>query len=202
MSILSFWGKSQTRRDCSQFESATAIRTTFAQRSYQTENGLFHCLYVLYYAKVESYALNHGGQKADALDLFQDVVAVLLQNLEKLNVENEAFGPYLMGITKNIWHQRFRRKSSTERPTDFMTEHLSNDGEDLSEFLDQIEDITRLTEAIQILNEKEQRFVQLFYFEEKSYAEIAELMDGNAESLKANRTRIMRKLRDYLLNNQ
>ncbi|AXE18182.1 hypothetical protein DR864_10730 [Runella rosea] len=206
MSILPFWGRSQTRRDCSQYESIATIKTTFRNATYRDENSMYNCLYILYYAKVESYVLNHGGKKDDALDVFQDVVAVVLvamRNTEKLlAIDTDDFAPYLMGIVKNTWRGRFRKKSSTERVTDFTTEVLNEDSEDLNEMLDILEDAQIVQEAIANLPIKQQDFVKLFYFEDKSYLEIAQELGQSADSLKANRYRIVQKLRDYLLRNQ
>lgn len=206
MSILPFWGRSQTRKDCSQYESITTIRTTFQRSDYRDENSMYNCLYVLYYAKTESYILNHGGKKEDALDVFQDVVAVILtalRNTEKLlSIDTDDFSPYLMGIVKNTWRARFRKKSSSERVTDFTTGTLNEDSEDLNEFLDALEDAQIVQEAIAVLPPKQQDFVRLFYFEDKSYVEIARETGQSAESLKANRYRIIQKLRDYLIHNQ
>ncbi len=206
MSILPFWGRTQTRKDCSRYESVSMIKTTLRKQEYRDENAMYNCLYVLYFAKIESFVLNHGGNKADALDVFQDVsaaVLVALRNTEKqLSLDSDVISPYLMGIAKNVWRTRFRRKSSTEVATDFTTVTDSGKSEDLGELLDELEDAQRLKEAIEQLPEKQRDFIKLFYFEDKSYTEIAMETGQSAEGLKANRHRIVQKLRDYLTGNQ
>ncbi len=200
--ILPFWGKARTRQNCQQYESYGNIVAALRKSAYGTENAVYHCFYVLYYAKARAFVLGNGGSEAVADDVFQDAMAAILVKMRRkdkaLVLHQDAFGPYLIKIVTNTWYSRFRVKSAGELVTDFTSESLPHDSEDLRDLLDAIEDAQLLHEAIAALPEKQRTFVQLYYIEGKSYDEIAKLTGQSAEALKANRHRIINRLREIL----
>lgn len=80
----------------------------------QLRTGQQHKALVKLYAhlpKVERMVRNHGGTRADAKDLFQDALIILLGK-----AKDEAFvltcsiGTYLYAICRNRWQEELRRR--------------------------------------------------------------------------------------------
>jgi RNA polymerase sigma factor (sigma-70 family) len=185
-------GTKNPKKDCSKYQSAIALQESMGSQSREA----FGCMYVLYYPNVLNFVKKMGGQKGDAEDVFQEVLAYLLVKLrnQQLNLKDDtAFGGYITAAAKNIWYQKFKKISIEKTGVDdFLFDNI-----DYSELIDneQFDFVINLEQCNEKLSKKEQLFIRLFYYEKLSYQEIAIQMQQTPESLKANRCRIINKLR-------
>jgi RNA polymerase sigma factor (sigma-70 family) len=76
-------------------------------------------IYRQYYPIVLGYIIRHGGDEAEAKDVFQESIIVIFKysQEDKLDIR-EDFGSFLMGIAKRIWLKHLRRISTHERYLD------------------------------------------------------------------------------------
>lgn len=85
-------------------------------------NFAFGALYKDYFGKVRRFIVQNSGNEADAEDVFQDAMLVLVEKLRQDNFQLTAsIGTYVMAICKNIWFKKLR-KSNWELDTKLMQE--------------------------------------------------------------------------------
>lgn len=158
------------------------------------QNRVFHCLYETVYNSVKKYILGHGGKESDAEDIFQDTMITLINNIVEKNLElsgEAAVQKYTMTTAKNIWNSYLRK----QKPTSVVMEDLA-EYEDFEKLLQAKEDEKTLLKAIDALKTKDcKEVIHLFYFEEMSMNEIAEILDKTAGSIKSNKPRCIEELK-------
>ena len=79
----------------------------------KTENNFaFGKLYQDNFGKISNFVLNNSGDQADAEDLFQDAMMVLVEKLRQDNFQLTAsINTYVYAICKNLWFKRLRDKN-------------------------------------------------------------------------------------------
>lgn len=69
----------------------------------------FKVIYERYFGLIEIYVIRNSGTSKDAEDLFQDVMIVLVEKLNKDNFQLRAkLKTYIMAIAKNLWLKKLR----------------------------------------------------------------------------------------------
>lgn len=75
----------------------------------QRDNAAYDILYQFYYPMVERFVLRNDGCKADAQDVFQETVLVLLDKVPRADfVLTSSLKTYLYAIASNLWLKRLR----------------------------------------------------------------------------------------------
>ena len=92
------------------------------------ENNLaFGELYKNYFASVEKFIKNNSGSAADAEDLFQDTLVVLLQKLRQDDfVLTASLKTYIMAITKHLWLKKLRVPYQEQAFSEFFSNSLQH----------------------------------------------------------------------------
>ncbi|KAA3612474.1 MAG: sigma-70 family RNA polymerase sigma factor [Calditrichaeota bacterium] len=142
-------------------------------------------LYISNERIISSYIKNHGGGAADIADLLQEAIIVLWQNVNAGRFELSAkISTYLFAIAKNKWMAEKRR----QKKLDHNIESLENktDGNNSLDNLIDDEQKLLVREALQKLEPPCKELLLLFYFEERSMNEIAEILNfANSNVAKA-----------------
>jgi len=69
----------------------------------------FAVLYKLYYPTIKLFVLRNSGQEADAEDLFQDAMIILVEKLRKQEFYLTAsLKNYVVAIVKHLWFKKMR----------------------------------------------------------------------------------------------
>lgn len=195
---------SPAETNCQQYEFVPGVLKGIEEWQREQRTSLFDCLYKLFFKPVLAYILHHGGTEEAAEDVFQDYSAELLQQIKEGHLSfahyQGPFGAIVMQGAKFIWLRQFRKKEFRVTSIGLPEESrgLASDL-DLTEFLQRQEDARALGKALDTLDAEHRIFVELFYQQGKSYQEIAVLTGKNASSMKANRHRIMEKLKTAFL---
>lgn len=75
----------------------------------------FKLIYEKYYGMVEAHVFRNSGNSSDAKDLFQDVMIVLVEKLERDDfVLSALLKTYIMAIAKNLWLKKLRGSRKNE----------------------------------------------------------------------------------------
>jgi len=139
----------------------------------------------LYFPKVKGHILKHGGNKADAEDVFQDGLLVMTENLTTLNYELKSSATtYLFGICKLLWLAKCR-KQGKEIPTDEIPEVELNE-DDLLEKLEKEKQFVQLGKVMNDIGEKCQELLLLFYGKKLSMKMIANKLKFSSEKIARN----------------
>ncbi len=118
----------------------------------------------------------------DAQDAVQQIFLKTISELHKYKVDY--FKSWIYMIAKNHCLMKLRDKGKLPFP---LNEHFfaADDSEDLNLLVKKNNTLDQLNAALQHLNKEQQLCVTLFYFEKKSYTEIAEHTGFNILQVKS-----------------
>ena len=138
------------------------------------DRSAFVYLYDNCYRVVEHYVRKNMGDTAEAKDIFQDAVLILVNKIdtEKVHFEKSVVA-YLIGITRYL----VLRKRSKNQPKIVPVQSLDhlNDSEELELLIRDQEQYALFHKHFSRLGSDCKKILQ-FFFDKKSMAEIAELM--------------------------
>lgn len=73
------------------------------------DNAAFNLLYTFYYPRIERFVKKNSGTSADAEDVFQETLMVLLEKVPKKDfVLTSSIKTYISAVATNIWLKRLR----------------------------------------------------------------------------------------------
>lgn len=155
----------------------------------------FESLYNKYYEQIYRYCYQRVSKEELADDLTSQVFLKALTNLKKYEYKGVPFGSWLFRIAMSVVYQSFKDKkaektinidSLTFKP--FLMDE--SDDELFSE-----EEKSKLKKAILTLTKEEIYILELRYFENRSFKEIAEILDIKENNAKVKAHRILGKLK-------
>ncbi len=155
-------------------------------------------LFLRYERMVRSYVTGNGGDQADAEDMLQEAIIVLWQNVCSGKFElTSRLSTYLLGVVKNKWRAEQRKRSRLESDAD-LGDYEDGNPSALDGVLSD-EQRQRVRTALNALSEICRELLTLFYFEERSMAEIARLLGfANADVAKAKKYQCKKALATLL----
>ena len=149
----------------------------FIERIKTNDRAVLGEIFLRYRKMVFSHILSHGGSKADAEDMLQEAIIVLWQNVCSGKFElRSKLGTYIMAVAKNKWMAEQRKRS---RYTSDGNLSLAEKEDEAPSSLDSLladEQQEAVQAALQKIGDNCRKLLMLFYFEERSMAEIAGIM--------------------------
>ena len=136
----------------------------------------------------------------DALDLYQDAVVVFVRNVRVGRLDPAACTPvtYLFAIGRNLALKHLRDGKRTVAP-DELEDELLRVPADLDELMREEHDQYLVRKGMDRLSDREREIIRLYYFEERSMAEIASLMGyKNADVAKKMKHVSFQKLAEFI----
>lgn len=93
----------------------------------QRDNAAFNLLYTFYYPGIQKFVKQNNGTSADAEDVFQETIMVLLEKVPKQDfVLTSSIKTYINAIARNIWLKRLRdAKQVTRLEFDYELEDMT-----------------------------------------------------------------------------
>lgn len=153
----------------------------------------FKPLYEYYYRSILQYILHRTNDIEDAADIASSVFYKALLNLKKYRDLSLPFGAWLFRIARNETMQHFRKKKKW-RYVVLDNALLQNLTEELE--TDNKETLLKATlMIIQSLDPDEIEILDLKYFQQKSYKEIAYILNASEGNLKVKTFRLLHKIR-------
>lgn len=132
----------------------------------------------------------------EAMDIFQDSMAVLYVNLKNGRYNQSAsLETYTLSICKNTWLYKLRgQQNANKRNSQYLElERL--------ETAENIPDLSKITALLDKLKADCKRILILYYYEKKSMREIMEIFDfKNQQSAKNKKSRCLQKLTEIIRN--
>lgn len=91
------------------------------------DNAAYSLLYTFYYPGIERFVKMNSGTPADAQDVFQETIMVLLDKVPKEDfILTSSIKTYITAIASNIWLKRLRdAKRITRLDPDYELEHMT-----------------------------------------------------------------------------
>ncbi len=151
---------------------------------------IFSYFYKNYYRMIEKLITSKGGLPADAEDVFQDALIILLAKSRQPNFKLTAkLSTLFYAIARNKWTNiQYHRKKFTG---------LNGQEEGIAEspLIDEDERLESVKKAILQLGNGCKNLITQYFYQQLSYAEIGLLNDNSPNYLKVKMHRCMTKLR-------
>ena len=164
----------------------------------QQEVQAFAPLYDRYYTPILLFVHNRCESKSAAVDITSQVFFNAVSNLKKFRAQGVPFSSWLYRIALNEVN-KFHRKNKTQRTVSMDTEQVVHVFEELDSAAE-VEKDKKLGKALQLLNEEELQYIELRFFEQRSFKEIAEICSITETNAKQKVYRTIEKLKQIIKN--
>jgi len=154
----------------------------------------FKFLYDAYFEQILNYIYKRMDDKDQAIDITQQTFIKALNNLHKYTFKGLPFSSWLYRIAYNEI-QEFYRKNS-KQVTVNLTDHIvAGLTEEMPEENDQSERLSRLKQVLKMLSVDEFRLLELRFFDQKPFQEIADILSITENNAKVKTYRILSKMK-------
>ncbi len=166
-----------------------------------TDN-LFTTLYEQYYDKIFNYIFRQVYQRERAEDLTSSTFMKALRYLKNNKREIENFNAWIYRIATNEVlkdHRKRRGKTAVSLDDEMLQlgEMVQDQRHDLQKTISAQIDIRQ---ALEKLEAKDALLVELYFFENKKYSEIAAILQVKETTLRSRLHRVLKKLKGYWQN--
>lgn len=153
-------------------------------------------MYKVNFIKVKRYVIKNSGNEQQAKDVYQEAFLAMWRNVknDKFTARSEtAINGYIYKIAKNKWMDHLR--SSRYKNTTFINREIEYDDSEMHENEAQSRKIRLIMTAVDKLGERCQLLLKLFYFEKKTFKEIAQIMNMDEASARNAKYRCQEQLK-------
>ncbi len=162
----------------------------------QLDPGRFDPLYKKYYARIVNYVYHRIDSKEIAYEITSQVFYNALNNLAKFKSQGTPFGAWLFQIAGNELNQWFR-KNKANRTINIDVAGIAHLKQEVDEKNCDADD-QKLFEALQRLGKDDLELIDLRFFEDRPFKEIAEITKMNESACKMRIYRILEKLKHLM----
>ena len=171
--------------------------TMLIRRAKDGDKDAFSQLYMNYVTPVYRYVFSRVRNKSDAEDIVSDTFMRAYQAFARFEDEGKTLLPYLFTIARNLLINQSRKK----KPDLIEQEQMDRQGDESFSPVREAMSSERslaLRASMVALSQMEREIVELRFFGEQSYAEIAVILEKREDAIRQHVARAMRKLRTHL----
>ena len=163
----------------------TLTETTLLDQLKDEQNTSFELLYRLYYPTIAAHVTRNSGNTADAEDIFQETIIVLLQQVRRADfVLTSSLKTYLVAIARSLWLNRLRAaKNAPLYGLDTYAGPGENAGFDQEPEPDQTE---KLTQWLTKITRHCQQLLNAIFFQHQSMSSLMQKMGWKNKHTAAN----------------
>lgn len=156
----------------------------------------FELLYHKYYRMVAKQAANAGRTGADAEDLFQELLVILVRKIRQPEFQLSAkLSTYLFAIARNLLYKQSGPDTLSRSADTILPERPSeNEADELAVRAQREEQLTAVVDQLELLQTDCRQVLKLFFFEKRSQVEIAGILGYSESFVKVKKFRCL----DYL----
>lgn len=168
------------------------------QRIRANDRNVLGELFRKYQKMVYNYIQQHGGNELDAEDVLQESIIVLWQKANSADFQlSSKLSTYIMAIAKNKWLAELRKQRRISHQEIQLNTMENNPGS--LEQLISAEKIEIIREAINHIPLLCKKLLLLYYFEEKSMEQIADILGlASADVAKSKKYQCKKSLEEIL----
>ena len=153
----------------------------------------FAVIYESHLTPVFRYLYARLGNREESEDLAQETFLKAYQALERFESTHDSFLPYLFTVARNLLINRVKKKTPQTMPAEDLDREQGNDStSSLSEKREQSESIQK---ALEVLTESEREVIELRFFAERTYTEIAVILEKREDAVRQQVARAIKKMR-------
>ena len=166
------------------------------QRAKGGDSKAFDMLYSTYFTPLYRYVFIRLKTREDAEDVVQDTFLKAYQALPRYEHTRDSMLPYLFTIARNLLINHTKKK----RPDTMAGEDIDRNADEgkTSDMAEASELRKELLQAMTLLSETEREVIELKFFGEQTYAEIAETLDKREDAIRQHVARAMKKMKEVL----
>lgn len=159
----------------------------------KSDMACFAALYEKYYIRIFRFVYQRVDSENTAADITSQVFVNAMCRLKDYVFKGVPFGSWLYRIARNEVNQHFR-KAHKERTYYANTEDFAGIADEIEE--DRISEILpKMMEAVGRLDDDEIEMIEMKYFEQRPYKEIADIFGITENNAKVKTFRILKKLK-------
>lgn len=172
---------------------------TLIERIRKNDRSVLGDLFVKFEKVVIKHIQTHGGNMDDAKDMLQESIIVLWQNVSAGRFKLQSkLSTYLVAVAKNKWMVEMRKKKRFVQ--DDPPDHINSAEPGILEKIVNEETLEHVKSALEKIKPVCKQLLLLFYFEERSMEDIAELMNfANINVAKSKKYQCKKALQDLVL---
>lgn len=165
----------------------------------KTDWSAFEVIYNTYVNEIFYYLMNRLGSKELAEDITSETFTKALENIKKFTWQGVPFRAWLYRIAINCANQNYNKaKKVVSVDVEDLSRLKGDDGMKIGEEMDKNLEKEKLKTAINKLKSEERTIIELRYFQDLSYEEIAETMNMSVSLIGVRIHRILKKLQAHL----
>lgn len=155
-------------------------------------------IYTDNFGTIKSFILQNNGSICDAQDVFQDALSIAWYNYRvgKFDPSKGSFDAYLIVIAKNKWIDQLRKKKKILiQSVEYIEDKTDDNIEDLENTEQKIE---KLLFTFQQIGDKCKEILHAYYYQKERLDTIAVRFGTNADVIKTQKNRCMKKLKELM----
>ncbi len=162
----------------------------------QRDPALFRPLYDRYFEPIYRFIFRRTGDEELAADLCSQVFLKAMQKLDGYNYRGVPFSSWLFKIASNEISQHYRQTQKTRI--------VSVEDTDLTSVMDEVEEDDselhklNLVKVLDTLDQKEMQLIEMRFFEQRPFKEIADVLGMTESNAKVKTYRILERLKTKL----
>lgn len=157
----------------------------------------FELLYDKYYEDVVRFVYQRVDTKASAFDVAQQTFIKAMNNIHKYEHRGVPFSAWLFRIAINEVNQLYR-KNKREQAINISSENIVDIMDEVDDYQEKEDQLNRLGKALQQLKKEQVELINLRYFEQRSFKEIADILSITEGNAKMKVHRIIKKLKELI----
>ena len=169
-------------------------------RARSGDKDAFGTIYETHLTPLYRYTLSRVGVREEAEDVVQEAFLRAYEALPRFEATRANFLPYLFTIARNLLINRSKKKRADTMPAYELDREFGTGN--TSEEAETHESLGMIRKAMESLSETEREVVELRFFGEQSYAEIAHALDKKEDAIRQHIARAMKKLRVQMASRQ
>lgn len=178
-------------QDLSQIEANLILRS-------QSDPEAFRALYEKYFKRIFLFVLHRVGDKQAAADISSQVFLKALLNINRFKFRGLPFSAWLFRIALNECNDYFR-KNHRHRIVTIEDHIVENLHEELTENSREDDLRKRLPQILQMLSVDELQLIELRFFEQRPFKEVADIIGITENNAKVKVYRALQKMRKLFL---
>jgi RNA polymerase sigma factor (sigma-70 family) len=153
-------------------------------------------LFQRYTPLISALAWKYIKDPTEAEDAVMEVFEIIMKDLRQYDVNN--FKTWLYSVTKHHCLKKIRKQQPQGIDPELALKHLADDNDPQADPYQLDNEIDRLKGALQHLADEQRQCIELFYLEEKSYKEVANLTGYSLKEVKSYLQNGKRNLKGYM----
>jgi len=161
----------------------------------------FAPLYDLYYLQLFNYVIKRVKEENDAAEITSDIFAKAIFNIKKYQFKGFPFSSWLYRIASNEIIDFYRQNKFDKyvRVSETQLNYLIDNSEDeINTLLAKEEKIGQILSSLEKLADDEQQLITMRFFEDRSFKEMAEILDSTETNARVKTHRAIAKVKELI----